>query len=129
MSDSKYENWSSEIQEELNAGGFSPRVGSELVSENERVRIWHLSLQPGERIGFHRHVLDYFWTATSSGRSRSHFADGQIIETDYEAGDTKHYTFGAGEEMVHDLQNIGDTILSFVTVEHKDSANPPHPLS
>ena len=44
--------------------------------ETGRVRVRHLSLATGERKGFHRHVLDYFWTATSKGRARSHHADG-----------------------------------------------------
>ena len=44
-------------------------VGSTLLSENERVRVWIIRLAPGERIGFHRHVLDYFWTSVS-GRTR-----------------------------------------------------------
>jgi hypothetical protein len=43
-------------------------------------------------------------------------------------GQTKHLTFGEGEFMVHDLENIGDTDLVFLTVEHKNSANNPLPL-
>ena len=43
-------------------------VGSTLLSESEKVRVWIIRLAPGERIGFHRHVLDYFWTAVSGGR-------------------------------------------------------------
>ena len=107
---------------------ISPRVGSELVSQTDRVRVWHLSLKPGERIGFHRHVLDYFWTATSAGRSRSHFGDGQIIESEYETGTTRHFSFAAGESMVHDLENIGSSELTFVTIEFKNSDNAPLPL-
>jgi hypothetical protein len=49
----------------------NPCVGSRLLSENERVRVWEIRLQPGERIGFHRHVLDYFWTAVSGGAGAS----------------------------------------------------------
>jgi beta-alanine degradation protein BauB len=45
----------------------NPCVGSALVSETDRVRVWIIRLAPGERIGFHRHVLDYFWTAVSGG--------------------------------------------------------------
>ncbi len=60
------------------------------MSETERVRVWHLSLEPGERIGFHTHVLDYFWTAMTSGKARSHYGDGEIREVSYAAGDTKH---------------------------------------
>src|SRR5262249_20211380 len=33
-------------------------VGTTLLSESDRVRVWIIRLAPGERIGFHRHVLD-----------------------------------------------------------------------
>ena len=33
----------------------NPCVGSMLVSENERMRVWMIRLAPGERFGFHRH--------------------------------------------------------------------------
>ena len=46
-------------------------VGSTLLSESERVRVWIIRLAPGERIGFHRHVLDYFWTAVTAGAAAS----------------------------------------------------------
>ncbi|CEJ13442.1 hypothetical protein BN1110_03758 [bacterium YEK0313] len=105
------------------------RVGSELVSETDRVRVWTLVLQPGERIGFHTHVLDYFWTVVTGGRARSQYADGRVAEMSYAPGDTKHFSFGAGEFMIHDLHNIGDTQLVFTTVEFIDSANAPLPVA
>ena len=106
----------------------NPCVGSELVSESERVRVWMIRLNPGERIGFHRHVLDYFWTAVTPGRARSHQADGTTIETDYFAGETRHESYGLGEFKMHDLENIGDSELVFTTVEFLDSANAPLPV-
>lgn len=117
--------WPKELAQELNEGKISGAVGHELVSETQRVRIWSIRLKPGERIGFHRHVLDYFWTAVTDGRSLSHYSDGKVAETNYTAGDTKHFTFGSGKSMVHDLHNIGDSELAFTTVEFLDSANPP----
>lgn len=109
-----------------NAG--SGRVGRQLVSETDRVRVWSLTLKPSERIGFHTHVLDYFWTAVTGGKARSHYGDGRVAETSYVPGDTRHYSFGRGEFMTHDLENIGDTELVFTTVEFKDSANAPLPV-
>jgi beta-alanine degradation protein BauB len=44
-------------REKLNNNGC---VGSTLLSENDKVRVWIIRLAPGERIGFHRHVLNYF---------------------------------------------------------------------
>lgn len=110
---------------EFVANAGNGRVGSQLVSETERVRVWSLTLKPSERIGFHTHVLDYFWTAVTGGRARSHYGDGRVAETSYRPGDTQHHTYGRGEFMTHDLENIGTTDLVFTTVEFKDSANTP----
>jgi hypothetical protein len=34
-------------------------VGTRLVWENDRVRIWEMLLEPGERSAVHAHTLDY----------------------------------------------------------------------
>ena len=75
------------------------------MSESERVRVWTIRLKPGERFGFHRHVLDYFWTAVSGGRGRQHLMDGSTVEYTYQPGETRHETYGPGEFKVHDLEN------------------------
>lgn len=102
-------------------------VGNKLVSETERVRIWHICARPGERLKVHTHVLDYFWTIHGPGRARNYQSDGTYFDVDYVAGDTKHFTLTKGESMTHSLENIGDTDLVFTTVEFKNSANDPLP--
>jgi hypothetical protein len=103
-------------------------VGHRLLSESDRVRVWEIRLKPGERIGFHRHVLDYFWTAVTAGRGRQRAHDGSTVEHAYAAGETRHEHHPAGHYKVHDLENIGDTDLIFTTVEFLDSANKPLPI-
>ena len=110
---------------EQEARNPNPRVGQELISETDKVRVWRIHLKPGQRVGFHRHVLNYFWSAATSGRGRQYFNDGEMREYTYTAGETRHETYGPGEYKVHDLQNVGDTDLTFVTVEFLDSANKP----
>ena len=100
-------------------------VGTELLSESDRVRIWTIRLKPGERVGFHRHVLDYFWSAITPGRGRQHLQDGSTVEHTYQAGETRHETYRKGEFKVHDLENIGESEMIFTTVEFLDSANAP----
>ena len=87
--------------------------------------MWIIRLKPGERLGFHRHVLDYFWTAVVASRGRQHLMDGTTVEYTYYAGETRHETYGPGEFKVHDLENIGDSDMIFNTVEFIDSANKP----
>lgn len=120
--------FSRKLRAEFSENARNGRVGSRLVSETEKVRVWHILLHPGERLPVHCHVLDYFWTATSNGRALSHFHDGRAVEREYAAGDTMHFSYGAGEFMMHDLENIGSQALSFVTVEFKAGKNDPLPV-
>jgi hypothetical protein len=113
------------LAEELQRNQDNGCVGTELVSETDRVRVWTIRLRPGERIGFHKHVLDYFWTSLNAGRARSNHADGTSYESEYYPGQTQHASYAAGEFKIHDLTNIGDTDLLFSTVEFLDSANAP----
>ena len=114
---------------ELHRAAANGQVGTRLVSETPELRVWHLSLAPGERLASHCHVLDYFWTVLGDGQGRSRFGDGTVREVRYKAGDTSHLTFGSGERMVHDLENTGTEPLLFVTVEFKRSCNAPLPLA
>jgi hypothetical protein len=122
--------WSPELKAEFEREAKNPNycVGSTLLSEDRRCRVWTITLQPGERIGFHRHVLDYFWTAVTPCRGRQHLMDGSTVEYSYAAGETRHEVYGAGEYKVHDLENIGDADMVFMTVEFLDSANKPMPV-
>jgi beta-alanine degradation protein BauB len=117
--------WTPELREELIRLDRNGRVGSRLVSSSERVRVWHINLAPSERLPFHRHVLDYFWSVLTPGHARSHYGDGSVREFRYVPGETQHLHYEAGESMIHDLENIGDVELIFTTVEFLDSANPP----
>ena len=112
--------------EEFERNQHNGCLGTRLLSETERVRVWAIHLKPGG-IGFHRHVLDYFWTTVRAGIGLSHMQDGSTIERRYRAGETQHESYRPGDYKVHDLENIGHTELVFTTVEFLDSANDPLP--
>ncbi len=120
--------WPKDRITEFNSAWGQGCVGAILVSETEDVRVWQIRLAPGERIGFHHHVLNYFWSAVNAGKSRSYMQNGSIVDSEYEAGTTRHFHYGPDEFMLHDLENIGSTELVFVTVEHLKSDNEPLPL-
>src|SRR6202451_4056332 len=119
--------WPMDIAAELAREAKSPNpfVGNSLLSETDRTRVWIIRLAPGERIGFHRHVLDYFWTSVSGGRGRQHIHAGTTVKYTYQPGETRHETYGAGEYKVHDLENLGDKEMVFMTIEYVNSANKP----
>jgi quercetin dioxygenase-like cupin family protein len=119
--------WPAEIKAEFEreAETHNPCVGTSLLSETDKVRVWIIRLAPGERVGFHRHVLDYFWTSVTGGRARQNLMDGTTIEQTYKPGETRHETYGPGEFKVHDLTNLSDQEMVFMTIEFLNSANKP----
>ena len=120
--------WPEDLQHEFDHDSDNGIVGSVLVSETDRVRVWHLSLPPGKRCNFHTHVLNYFWSCHSHGKARGWYDDGRIQDVVHYPGDTKHFVFGKGERFTHAVKNIGDTDLLFTTVEFLDSPNTPYPI-
>jgi len=122
--------WTPEIAAEFEREPKSPNgcVGQRLLSESDRVRVWEIKLKPGERFGFHRHVLDYFWSCSTGGQAVAHLNDGTIVAHTYQPGETRHESHAKGDFKVHDIQNTGTAELHFTTVEFLDSANTPLPV-
>src|SRR5260370_33378352 len=120
-----FENWSQKLWRELEPANSNGQVGPRLLSECDVARIWEVRLKPGQRLSFHRHVLNYFWTVLNGGRAHSRTADGSTQEIEYYRGDTKNLRYHKGEGMTHDLENVGTTELLFITVEFLDSENSP----
>ena len=115
---SGFDGWSAELKQEFEDNAYNKAIGSRVLSEDDRVRVWHIEVPPGQRLPAHRHTLDYFWTALRDGRSIQHTDDGTTRRVAYRKGDTRHFVFHDGAYLLHDLVNDGDTTLEFVTVEH-----------
>ena len=105
-----------EFSAELERAADNHEVGTRVLLENERVRIWDLDLAPGERVPFHCHATPYFFVCVDAGRAVSRFPDGNAMTMDYAEGFTWYDDVAGGSE-VHDLENVGDTRLRFTTVE------------
>lgn len=116
--------WPAELREEFEKYEFHGAVGNQLVFENDRCRVWHLHLDPGGFLTFHRHVLDYFWTAVTGGTARGYYEDGRIVDVVHYPGETRFFNHGPGEYFVHAIENVGDSELIFVTVEFLPGDNP-----
>ena len=120
-----FADWPAGLYEEMLASGDNGCVGTTLVSETDRVRVWHLHIPVGGRCGFHRHVNPYFWTVVQGGMVRGYFSSGEMRDTEHYFGQTKHFHYGSGDYMIHSVENIGDTDIAFTTVEFLDGTNPP----
>jgi beta-alanine degradation protein BauB len=106
-----------EYAEELEAAPHNLDVGTSILFENHRIRVWDIVLKPGERGPFHAHTRNYFWTVVEGSRGLQRFADGTFAVRDYLEGETKWLEHTPETALIHDLENIGDTDLRFVTVE------------
>lgn len=106
-----------EFDEELASAGANRDVGTTLWFENERVRVWEVLLLPGERGPFHCHATDYFWTVVEPGQGLQRLADGSFTIRDYRLGETRFLENSEAAPLIHDLENVGETPLRFVTVE------------
>lgn len=105
---------------ELEAAPHNFEVGTTVWFENHRIRVWEIRLEPGERGPFHNHTRNYFWTVVEGSRGLQRYADGTFAVRDYAVGDTKYLEHTAEDSLIHDLENVGDTLLRFVTVEFLD---------
>jgi beta-alanine degradation protein BauB len=104
-------------RDELEQAFVNRKVGTRLLFENATVRIWEIALEPGERLPFHRHVTSYFYRCHSGGRLRVSTPDGESAEYDSPADEIHFHEIGPDDVVVHDLANVGDTRVTFTTVE------------
>ena len=105
---------------ELSAASDNHDLGTSVWFENDRIRVWEVLLQPGERGPFHAHTSNYFWTVVEAGRGLQRLVDGTYLIRDYLVGETKYLEHTQADALIHDLENIGTTPLRFVTVELLD---------
>ena len=84
-------------------------VGTRVLFENERVRIWDLALAPGESLAKHIHRTDYFYIVVSGGLIR--FADPDRPEgyrdVQFRDDEVKFREVGPAGKVDHHLTNIG----------------------
>lgn len=110
---------SSEIQADFETNKDNPEVGHTLLFENEKVKVWHIRLEPGERIHYHRHDYDYFWTVLQDGLGLSNQEDGSVVTFPLTKGQTSFYNIADSGRIIHDLQNAGEGVIEFITTELK----------
>ena len=106
----------------------SHEVGTRLLFENDRVRVWEMVLRPGESSARHVHEADYLFVSTTPGKLTL-LQDGSPAETSEEpAGFVQYSEVGRG--IVHSVRNAGDAEYREILVELKGpsrSSSPAEP--
>ena len=106
-----------DFADELAAAAENFRVGTRLLLENEHVRVWDIALEPGERVPFHRHRTSYFYRCHAGGPTLVRTPDGAALVYESVADEVTYHPIESEDVVVHDLENVGETTLSFTTVE------------
>ncbi|WP_159025505.1 hypothetical protein [Aquimarina sp. Aq78] len=114
-----FKDWDSTKILELQNSNESDRVGDILLFEDDSIKVWSIILKPGDRLPFHKHTKNYTWVCLTQGAAISHYKNGRIVEIQYQKGDVSYYDHDAKGDFVHNLENIGDVLLKFNTVEYK----------
>jgi hypothetical protein len=86
------------------------QVGTRLMFEDERVRVWDLALAPGESLEKHIHRLDYCYIVASAGLIR--FADpdnpGDFEDYQFVEDEVVFIPVGAEGRVDNRLTNVGE---------------------
>ncbi|MCA9068238.1 MAG: hypothetical protein KDA84_04910 [Planctomycetaceae bacterium] len=99
---------------------ISPHVGTKLLFENDRVRVWDLRLEPGESTGLHRHETDFLYVVIGDGELQTAFSDGTAgPPRPMQDGEVRFREVDG--ESVHAAVNTGGTPWRNIVVELKDS--------
>ncbi|MCC6176931.1 MAG: hypothetical protein IT305_16600 [Chloroflexi bacterium] len=92
-------------------------IGTDLIYEDERIRVWRIDLEPGQIADFHTHELDYTTVVV----------DGDVVERPNSDGTTDRITVKPGQIMRwydgtqrHGLKNGGTKTFRNVIVEIKN---------
>ncbi len=98
---------------------ISADVGTRLLFENDRVRVWDLQLEPGESTGLHRHETDFLYIVIGDGELQTVFADGTSDPPRTMLDGEVRFREVNGES-VHDAVNTGQGPWRNIVVELKD---------
>lgn len=93
-------------------------IGTELLFENERIRVWQMILEPGEESHLHRHVHDYVYVYTTPSHISAFYDDGGSSAAAYDDGFTQYTTVGQ-DMLPHKIRNTGHATHRQILVEFK----------
>jgi quercetin dioxygenase-like cupin family protein len=91
-------------------------IGTDLIYEDERIRVWRIELAPGEETGFHTHELDYTTVVVDGDVVARPNADGTVDTITVAPGQLMRWYDGP---LGHSLKNAGTKPFRNVIVEIK----------
>ena len=95
-------------------------VGTHLMFENDRVRVWDLALAPGEWLERHIHREDFFFVVVDGGHMKMVDPDDPDAAPEFDYADNQVVFIGANGGTVHQrLTNAGTKPYRNLVIELK----------
>jgi len=92
-------------------------VGTTVLFENDRVRVWEMVLDPGDTCAPHRHQHDYLMIYTTPSVIRATLDDGRPVAQHVEAGGVAYRAVGQAGLPPHQISNCGTETSRHFIVE------------
>lgn len=97
------------------------QVGTRLMFENERIRVWDLALAPGESLDKHIHRLDFCFIVVQGGALRHVDPDNPANDQDVQYDEDQVVFIETGDGIAHNrLINVGMTPYRNYVIELKE---------
>ena len=91
-------------------------IGTEVIYENDQVRVWDMVVAPRGKKAWHHHTMDYVIINVTGGKIELENVEGKIIHADDKVGGV--IWRDAGEK--HELRNLEDKPYRNILVELKN---------
>lgn len=107
----------------------SHNIGTELLFENDRLRVWDMTLEPGAASEVHEHLQDYLFVyVTADNRLEVREEGREPWQRSFEDGYVQHTVVGKGGLVPHQLANVGRTAHRQILVEFLRESEADEPL-
>lgn len=100
-------------------------IGTQVLFENDAIRVWAVVVEPGSRQPWHRHLLPYLIVPLTGGDIEIESVDGVVRRPKETVGEVIWRS--AGE--LHELRNIGSLVYRNILVEMKSTESNASPAS
>jgi beta-alanine degradation protein BauB len=107
----------------------SDRIGTSVLFENDRVRVWEMMLEPGESSALHEHSNDYVVIYTGDSELEVAFEGQQPYRGSFDSGYVGYFVVG-GKGTPHRITNVDDEphrhfIVELIGASASDRELPP----
>lgn len=99
----------------------STDIGTRLLFENGRIRVWDMQLEPDAESPLHRHESDYVFIYTTPSRITAYLDAAEPTTNEYEDGYVQFTEVGEGL-VPHKIRNSGRQLHRQILVELKGAS-------